>query len=756
MSIIDQCLALHRSGRARDAEACYRAVLNDNPHHGDAWHLLGLLYYQQGQQSLAADCVARAIKQNRSIAAFHNTLGEIRRAEGRLEEAKSCYRTALRFKPDYPEAHANLGLVCEALNDLAGAENHFRRAIALVPKFAPPYYNLARVLRERGNDAEALTSIENCLRLAPDAAMVHNEAGLILEKLGKRSEAIDCFRQALTLAPELGEASFNLGAALAAAGQFEASVESLRTALRLEPDYAETYRRLALSLRELGKFEPALLSMDEYLKRKPDDYAAWALKAGICVDAGRAAEGLRCAERALPGLQGDYDLITTYVYLRCQTGDTAGAVAFLAKMSDAHPENAVLASSLLFNQAYRPGRSPEEIFAAHQAWGKRFTARLMPNIRSHTNKTQPDRKLRIGYVSPDFKRHPVGFLLEPVLAHQDRDGFEIICYSDVVRDDALTERFRQHADRWQDIRGKTDEEVAELVRADGVDILVDLAGHTSNNRLLVFARQPAPVQIAWLGYTDTTGMAAMDYLVVDEFSVPFGSPQFFSEKHWRFPHSRFCYGGPVAAPEVAPAPAVARGEITFGSFNNPAKLNEEVIALWSRLLTELPNSRLVLKGKYFGEEETRELFLACFAAQGVARERLELRPSSRHEAMLAEYGDIDIVLDTFPYPGGMTTLEALWMGVPVLTLAGKTLLSRQSASFLRLVGLQDWIAWNAEEFLAKARTFAGDVPALAAIRSGLRLHMQSSPLCDSASFARQLELCYRDVWRAYCAEVWTT
>jgi predicted O-linked N-acetylglucosamine transferase (SPINDLY family) len=309
---------------------------------------------------------------------------------------------------------------------------------------------------------------------------------------------------------------------------------------------------------------------------------------------------------------------------------------------------------------------------------------------------------------------------------------------------------RAAAHCWRDISGQTDDEVAALVRSDAVDILVDLNGHTQGNRLLVFARRPAPLQVTWLGYFNTTGLDAMDYLIADEYSVPIGSAQQFSEKVMRMPHSRFCYAGPPEAPEIAKLPALDKGYATFGSFNHLAKLNDGVIATWSRILQAVPCSRLVLKRKQFADKITRQRFMDAFARNGIDAERIELRQGSSHLQMLEEYSDIDIALDPFPYTGGMTTLEALWMGIPVVTLTGESLLTRQSASFLRLIGLQQLVAQDEPAYCLIARQLAEDPAQLAAMRAGLRARMLASPLCDCGSFVRDLEQVYHQVWRRFC------
>jgi predicted O-linked N-acetylglucosamine transferase (SPINDLY family) len=358
--------------------------------------------------------------------------------------------------------------------------------------------------------------------------------------------------------------------------------------------------------------------------------------------------------------------------------------------------------------------------------------------------------LKIGYVSPDFRDHVVGLNLLPLFREHDRDRFEIIAYSNVLRPDATTERFQRYAAVWHNIRQLSDEALAEQIRADRIDILFDLAGHTARNRLLVFARKPAPVQITWAGYVGTTGLAAMDYLLADRHEVPPGAERYYRERVLRMPDGYVCYDPPAYAPPVGPLPALGRGRATFGCFNNPAKITPQVIEAWAGILRRLPGARLVLKFKGWSDPCVARRFTAMFAAEGIEPQRLEMLGHSPHVELLAEYGRIDLALDSFPYSGGLTTCEALWMGVPVITCPGETFASRHSLSHLSTVGLTETIASDWDEYVELAVALAGDLPRLAALRAGLRERMAASPLMDAPRFARNIEAAYRAMWRRWC------
>ena len=363
-----------------------------------------------------------------------------------------------------------------------------------------------------------------------------------------------------------------------------------------------------------------------------------------------------------------------------------------------------------------------------------------------------DRPLRVGYVSADFFHHPVGRFLEPVWAAHDTSRFIINAYSGVVREDALTDRLRAHASQWRQTLGLSDDELEEQIRADDIDILVDLAGHTGGNRLTVFARRPAPVQVSWLGYFNTTGLPAIDAVFMDADTVAPGIERQFVEEVVMLPDSRFCFNPPPYAPAVGRLPCQRRGFVTFGSFNNLTKVTPQVLALWARVLDQVPGSRLILKWKTLRDAGERSRLAASFAAVGGDPTRLDLRAASAHVDMLAEYGDIDIALDPFPFSGGITSCEALWMGVPVITWPSMRPVSRQTFGFLNLLGLADELVANsADRYEAIAASLARAPDRLGALRAELRGRMQASALCDAPRFARNLEAAYRRLWIQRCA-----
>jgi len=436
-------------------------------------------------------------------------------------------------------------------------------------------------------------------------------------------------------------------------------------------------------------------------------------------------------------------------------GKLAEAVAAYRKALELKPDYVDAHSNLVFSMNFDERFTQRDIAAESRRWDAVHAVPRSPDERTHPTDPDPDRRLRIGYVSPDFREHSVSYFLDPVIAGHDRGSFEVFCYADVVKPDNKTARFRDLSDGWCSTVAMTDAAVAERVREDGIDILVDLAGHTANNRLLVFAERPAPLRVNWLGYPNTTGLSAMDYRLTDAIADPAGVAEAsHSETLVRLPNGFLCFTPAADAPEIGEAHAPTAGvkqRNPFGSFNNLAKITPDVVATWSRVLDGVPTSRLVVKSKPLADQATRERYFELFDAQGIDAERVELIPwIASRSGHLGAYGRVDIGLDPFPYNGTTTTCEALWMGVPVITLAGDRHSGRVGASILTRVGLADLVAETKAAYVEKAVALANDLDRLSALRNGLRDRLGRSPLCDAPSFVRDIEAAYREMWRRVC------
>jgi predicted O-linked N-acetylglucosamine transferase (SPINDLY family) len=475
---------------------------------------------------------------------------------------------------------------------------------------------------------------------------------------------------------------------------------------------------LGNSLEKVGKLEESLAAYKTAVELKPDFAAALNNLGGALNHRGLHREALAC-------------------YSRSMAADSA--------MMSAH-------SNYLYSMHFDPEFSAATIYEAHRAWEQLHAAPLKVFQQPHGNLRQPDRKLRIGYVSADFRDHPVGRFFFPLLALHDPAHFEIFCYSNDSGSDHLTRQLQHHAKVWREIGRMSDERAARLIRDDQIDILVDLAGHTAGNRLAVFAYKPAPVQVTWLGYPDTTGLSSIDYRLTDIHADPPGlTEKFHTEQLVRLPETFLCYRPDDENFPIGPAPALARSYVTFGSFNTLAKINRALVERWAQILRQVPGSHFLFKTKYLGDPSARQHLLDLFDGCDIPADRLEFRSGTpSHVEHLQQYADVDIALDTFPYHGTTTTCEALWMGVPVVTLVGDRHQCRVGQSLLSNVGLPELAGSTPEEYVRIAVDLARSIPRLSQLRSGLRERMRNSPLMDAAGFARNVEAAYRQMWLSWC------
>ena len=582
-----------------------------------------------------------------------------------------------------------------------------------------------------------------------DAAAIFAEA-MRQFQAGNKEEAERQMSRAAKLDPKNPRAWFSLGEMQQARGRLEQAAASYKKAVDLDPKLAPAHNNLAMVLHALGKPEEALASVERALAVEPGFALAQNMRGIVLQTLGRSGEAEASLRRAIgldPKLALAHNNLGTALMAQ---GRASEAKDVYRQALALQPGYLMARSNLLMCLQYDPEISPGELFREHGEYGKRVAA--LPKPPEYKNSREASRRLRIGYVSSDLRRHPVGYFLAPVLAHHDGENFEAVCYYGHAQEDEVTASLKRGAKLWRSTLGLGDRDLAALIRQDGIDILVDLAGHTALNRLPVFALKPAPVQASWAGYTGTTGMAAIDYLITDPWENPEGSEAYAVEKLARLPDDYVCYAPPDYAPDVGPLPVLATGDVTFGCFNNLAKINGKAIALWTELLRALPGSRLLLKNKELREEPARERIAAAFAAAGVADGRVILEGPSPHRQFLERYNGVDIALDPFPYSGGLTTLEALWMGVPVVTLGGATFAARHSLSHLNVAGLGELVARDKADYIAIALGLARDRERLAKLRAGMRARMLASPVTQAERFTRNLESAFRAMWRTWCGQ----
>jgi predicted O-linked N-acetylglucosamine transferase (SPINDLY family) len=544
------------------------------------------------------------------------------------------------------------------------------------------------------------------------------QQGVALSVQGQPHLAMAHYERALSLNPNYAEAHNNLGVMLAAQGRIDQAMAHYERALSLNPNYAKAHNNLGYALVEQDQIDQAEAHFRRALSLEPN-YAEAHINLGVALV-----------------VQGQVDQ----------------AIIHYERAVLLWPNNFPAHSNLLCALNYTRGNDPLAVYTAHLDFARQWESPLTSSIPAHANDRSPQRRLRIGYVSSDCRKHSVAYFLESVLAHHDHDRFEIFCYANNHEEDVVTERLSSHVDHWRRIAGISDELTAQRILNDQIDILIDLNGHTGHNRMLAFARKPAPIQVAWLGYPNTTGLAAMDYRLTDGFADPVGlTEHFHSEKLIRLPECFSCYQPLREAPEVTGLPAREKGYVTFGSFNNLAKITREVMAVWARILQAVPGARLILKNAGLGGNTAQQRVRETFMGLGVMPEQLELLGRDPSESVhLERYGGIDIGLDPFPYNGATTTCEALWMGVPVVTLAGRTHAGRIGVSQLSNLELPELISHTTEEYVAISTRLANDVEGLSQLRAKLRARMAASPLTDARRFTTNLEQAYRLMWQDWC------
>lgn len=612
------------------------------------------------------------------------------------------------------------GNALEGEGQFESALQCYEAAIRLVPDMARAHLNRGNVLLESGAAQEALAAYQTALVHNPVYAAAHYNIGNAFVRLGRPEQAVSAYHKAITLKPDFVDAEVALGAVLDDLRQFDAAVASYRRALALRPDYAQVHSNMGNALRELGQFDDAAASYRRGVELDPD-YAEGHNNLGNALkDLGQLSAAETCYRRALA-------LNPSYL--------------------EAH-------SNLLFLLNYGDNKSALELLSEARHYGD-SAARLAFGFVNSRPVREPDRCLRVGFVSGDFRDHPVSYFFEGVLAalvSRTAGRLAFSCYHNHFSSDAVTQRIKTLCHDWCSVAGLSDQALARRISDDKIDILIDLAGHTAHNRLPLFACKPAPLQLSWLGYFATTGVTAIDYLIADPWTLPESEEVNFTEKIWRLPQTRLCFTPPDVNVAVNPLPALAKGYLTFGCFNNLTKMNDRVVALWAQVLAAVPDSRLFLKSPQLGEVSVQRKVAERFAASGIDPARLIMEGLATRADYLKTYQRVDIALDPFPYTGGTTTCEALWMGVPVLTLAGQRFLSRQGVGLLMNAGLPHWVAADSDDYLARAKSHAGDLNSLALLRAGLRQQVLASPLFDAPGFAHQFELALRTLWQQRCAQ----
>ena len=594
----------------------------------------------------------------------------------------------------------------------SGAPDHAIRVCTQVLAQAPnqpvALHLMGAACCRAGDLAGAAPPLSRLIGIQPGNADAHLLLGVAYEGLNRPEDALKALRRAFAIRSGWPEAGSRLGGLLRRLKRYDEAIATYQAVLAIHPNDDTTIFNFAIALHAAFRFDEAAACYQRILTRHPNDAETWVGLGNIMKDSGQVVAARACSLKALE-LKPDY------------------REAF---------------SNLLFVEAYHVLCDPEELLNHHRAWAQRFAPDNRTGQFAVPDKGRDDRPLRIGYVSPDLRRHPVGTFVEGLLRAHDRDRFEVFCYAESRADNAVSRRLRSHAQAWRQTIGMSDEVVARQINEDRIDILVDLAGHTRGNRFGAFAYRPAPIHLRYLCSCTTTGLSALDSCLGDAAPGPPDTMELTTETIWRLPRCWISYEPVADAPEVATRESDA--PLTFGCFNDLSKLGDEVVATWAQILVAVPDSRLLLKAAPFNHEAGRNVMMQRLQAQGIDAERVILRP--RTPDYLVEYGDMDIALDPFPRTGGATTADALWMGVPVITLAGDRMIERQGVSMLTSVGLTECIADSREDYVKRTVALAGDPGRRRALREGLRERMRGSQLCDAEDMARAIEAAYAQMW----------
>lgn len=642
----------YQNGALDDAADLYQKVLERDPSHADALHMLGLLAYQVGQVDAAAALIQQAVT----------------------------------VRQPFADAEANLGTVLMALGRLDEALETLKKAVAHAPENAAMHFNLGNVFSERKDWAEAKTAYKTAVSLTPDQAQAWCQLGLACAQMDDIHGAQNAYEKTLSLEPQHAQALYNLANIHRDSGHLGEAEALLRHALNARKDYAKAWNSLGTLLGDMARSDEAMEAFDLAV-----DYA---------------------------------------------------------------PESAAYASNRLCGLQYTSGITNARLAEAHAEWYWLHIATTVEALEATETTPDPDRTLRVGFLSPDFGAHPVGYLTAPLFEHLDQTRIETTIFSSrpEVYEDDMSQRIRMACGSWQTVDGLDDSAMADTIKRTEIDILFDMSGQTAGHHLAVFAHKPAPIQISWAGYVGTTGLPAMDYVLGDGTQFPEEAAKHYCETPLEMPDGYICYAPPSYAPDVAPLPALEVGHVTFGCLNNPGKLNSDVIETYANILGQVPNSKLLFRFRGIDDAAVHAPLVQQFKTHGIESSRLIFEGNAPHIEFLATYNRIDIALDTFPYSGGLTTCEALWMGVPTVAILGDTFAGRHAATHLRTAGYAEMLTTTKEEMIAKAITLASDIDGLSAMRLDMRYQVETSPLCDGPRFAKAFTSVMRSAWQTWCAQ----
>lgn len=775
-AIANRGVALKNLGKYQEAITSYETAIKLKPDYAEAYNNLGNIVNASENHQQAIKYYKKAIQIKPEYAEAHNNLGNALNALGEFEDAINSYYMAIKFRPHYVESFINLGNVFntikryeDAINsydkafeirsDFAEAHNNkgnalfnlgryqqscssYKRAIDLQTYFAEAYNNLGSALNELGCFEESLIVYEKAIMLKPNFCEALNNKGNLLNYFEKYEDALVSYKRATNIRLDFSELHYNIGAVFYSLGMYQVAINSFKGAICLQPIFSKSYNNLGNTLNRLGLSARAITCYNMGIKCQPDFFEAYSNLGKALNDRGQHNKAILSLNKALSINSRHAETYNNLGNALNDIGKYKEAITCYDKAIDLKPDYASAYNNKNLALNYSPYFSNTFIFQQHLRFGKHFGERkIRPPWNTASDKIT-NRRLRVGYVSPDFNTHSVAYFFEPLLEHHDSKTVETFCYYNDIKIDDTTRRLIEYSEHWRSVVNISDSSVVDLIKEDKIDILVDLTGHTAKNRLLVFANKPAPIQISWLGYPNTTGLKTIDYRFTDSIADPIGeADKLYSERLIRLNNGFLCYKGNKNICYHRCPPNQERGHITFGSFNNLSKLTPQVVKIWSKILIAIPNSHLILKAQQLTYNKQR--YFDLFQQQGVFKERLRLYghlPNANDH--LGLYNSIDICLDPFPFNGATTTCEALWMGVPVVTLAGDNHAGRVGASILTNLGMTDLIAQNIPDYIDTAIKIARHENYLKDLKQQLRDKMLNSTLCDGDAFAKKVEQVY--------------
>ncbi len=740
---------LFNKGKYTEVIQLSKQMTEDCPNYAFGWKVLGSVLKQIDQSKDALLSLKKAVEFSPDDAEAHNNLAITLNELEFSKEAEISCRRSLQLDPESAETHNTLGIILQALNRLDEAEASYQHALQIKPNYTGACNNLSNTLQEQGRLDEAKDYCHKALKVDPNYASAHLTLGNIYRELEQLDKAEACFVQAIKIKPNLAEAYNNLGNILQTQGRLDESETCYRKTLEIKPNFISAQLMMGNVSQDLGKLNKAESSFRKVIEAKPNDVSAYHNLGNTLQILGRLDEAEACCRKALeidPGSALAYINLGNTLHRLGRFDETETCFQQALKIESGDD---LAFRNLLFTINYHPDKTAEEIFKVYQEYNNKYCLFHQAEWQPHNNSRDIQRRLKIGYVSPDFRNHSVHYFIEPLLAHHNKQAVEVYAYAELTKEDLVSARFKDYVDHWIPTIGVSDIALTERIRADDIDILVDLAGHTAKTRLQVFARKPTPVSISWLGYGYTTGLTAIDYFLTDITTVPLGSEALFSETPYRIATPSFSYRPAEGMGEVNVLPASTKGYVTFGTLTRPVRINHRTIRVWSEILKQVPNSQLIIDSRSFSGKYMQDMLADKFAAHGITRERLQI---GYHSPPWDVLRSTDIGLDCFPHNSGATLFETLYMGVPYITLAGRPSVGRLGSCILHGLGHSEWIAESEEDYVNKAVELASDLNHLSVVRATLRNQMENSPLRDEKSFALKVEQAYRTMWETWCTK----